>query len=137
MEDWREELVKKYPILLETCWPTIGEGWKDLLDGLLSDLREYVKKEVEIGKVLVKWGEEPDHDNYIVQIRITQIKEKFGSLRVYINSANPDAQDIIWKAEEKSAEICELCGDCDSAKIRGGGWLKTLCDQCNSKVKRI
>ena len=57
---------------------------------------------------------------------ISQIKEKFGGLRFYIGSGNNAIFDAIDRAEHKSYHICEECGE--PGDLRGGGWLKTLCD---------
>ena len=35
------------------------------------------------------------------------------------------------QAEEKSYEICEICGD--KGEVRGDYWVRTLCDRCWKK----
>lgn len=67
-----------------------------------------------------------------VETEATQIKEKYGSLRAYFHCSNL-AQEIINRYEEKSAEICENCGK--KGEERGGGWIRTLCDDCNGRRK--
>jgi hypothetical protein len=59
-------------------------------------------------------------------IHITQIKEKFGTLRVYTDTIDRELDQLIVDMEIKSAKVCEVCGDV--GKIRSGGWIKTLCD---------
>jgi len=62
--------------------------------------------------------------------KITCIKEKFGTLRVYFDTGF-DSHDVISKlvtdAENASCGVCEMCGQ--PGKIRNGGWIKTLCDE--------
>jgi hypothetical protein len=88
-------------------------GWDDLLLVLDSQLAEIDPK-------------------YI----IFQAKEKFGTLRFYAGTS-PDTEledvavrrfnDLIHVAEQKSATICELCGE--PGKTRHLSWIKTLCDE--------
>lgn len=58
---------------------------------------------------------------------ITQIKEKFGTLRFYTSACSDELFDMICEAEEKSAHICEICGK--PGKVRGEYWLETRCDE--------
>ena len=81
-----------------------GEGWRQLIDPLLLELDR-------------RGGE------------IYQIKEKFGGLRFYYGNSNQDEgfYQQVCKAEELSYKTCEECGE--PGKLRGGGWVKTLCDK--------
>lgn len=73
---------------------------------------------------------------------INQVKEKFGTLRYYIElsdeaRANPDAQqradELIAEAERTSSTICEQCGQPGSLKQTVGYWYRTLCDSCTGE----
>lgn len=61
----------------------------------------------------------------------SQIKEKFGTLRVYMTHYLPEMEEAISEAERLSAITCEDCGQ--PGELRQGGWLRTLCDECESK----
>jgi len=69
----------------------------------------------------------------------TQIKEKFGGLRFYINSGSKEIHEIISRYEELSYEICEVCGE--TGEIRkdcgwhGSRWYKTMCDKHYNELK--
>jgi len=63
--------------------------------------------------------------------QICQIKEKFGGLRFYINSAPREVHDLISEAENKSYTICEECGN-DGSLRNDKRWWKTLCDSCEN-----
>lgn len=78
-----------------------GEGWRSLIEPLLEECKEK-------------------------HVQVAQVKEKFGTLRFYVYGADPDLQHRIAVAEEKSAHICELCGE-EGALKNIGSWLKTLC----------
>lgn len=60
-------------------------------------------------------------------ITITQIKEKFGGLRFYVDGCSNTAWKLIEEAEELSETTCEVCGE--PGKSRGGGWISVLCDK--------
>ena len=61
-------------------------------------------------------------------LKASQVKEKFGTLRFYLDTYTEEAIEIIREAEEKSAVTCEGCGE--AGKLREGSWLRTLCEEC-------
>lgn len=60
--------------------------------------------------------------------KVTQVKEKFGGLRFYINGGSDEIYNKITEVEKLSHETCELCGKKGElrTKIR---WFTTLCDE--------
>ena len=89
----------------EECKAEVGKGWSGLIDEIYDRLPE---------------------DAYIAQI-----KEKFGLLRVYVENIPDSLQDFIYECEKRSAKICEQCGA--TGKLRHGGWVLTLCEECQAK----
>ena len=69
-------------------------------------------------------------------LSVLQVKEKFGGWRMYLSLPNPEADAIITAAEAEAHETCEECGSKEKVKLRGGGWLRTLCDSCEEKRKK-
>lgn len=64
---------------------------------------------------------------------IDQIKEKFGTLRLYIGNETYEMPPVIMEAEEKSCRTCQDCG-AQGAKIHPGwSWFLTQCHDCNKK----
>ena len=98
----------------EPCpWPfECGEGWRPIIIDLLADLRRIAEEE---GR----------------PIRILQVKEKMGLLRVYTDSLSPRVPDRIDQAEEESGRVCEGCG-APSRRINLAGWLTTRCEACRA-----
>lgn len=90
---------------------SIGPGWYGLVMILID-------KAVDAG-----WNKE-----------ICQVKEKFGTLRFYINGASTEVHNIISKYENLSYKICEDCGS--AGEQRTGGWIRTLCDTCFNKLNK-
>jgi len=74
------------------------------------------------------------------RVKAAQVKEKFGTLRFYIDGVQMDKADLIYdliqKAESKSGTICERCGENKTVKCegtKGSYWVKTLCAECRRK----
>ena len=86
---------------------SIGDGWLPLVEQLTKDL-------------LVTYPE----------LKVKQVKEKFGALRYYTDSAPPEVSDkintLINDACNQSAHICELCGQPGKIIYRGG-WYRARC----------
>ena len=111
----------------QTYWAhSVGPGWQ----------RELVDPFLEV------WRLAP------VECEITQIKEKFGGLRIYISG--PDWWQKLADAVAESAKgMCEDCGkrngwtyggDPKAEQIKvenrpsaGGGWWRSLCQHCRAK----
>lgn len=55
-----------------------------------------------------------------------QVKEKFGTLRVYMDGCNEAVSAYITFAEALSGSTCEKCGA--PGRRQGRGWIRTLCD---------
>lgn len=103
------DIHQKYPkIFVAKIGFECDSGWYKIIDKLCSDIQEYIDKT----------GEE--------QVIATQVKEKFGGLRFYINAASDHVYDLIHAAEKESYKTCELCGK--EGKPRDSGWIKTLCE---------
>lgn len=90
----------------------VGPGWALILTKLHEDLIKL----------------DPEY-------RVAQVKEKFGSLRVYVDTYSREVEDRIDKAEAQSCHVCEFCGA--KGELRNDrSWLKTLCDVCNGGAFR-
>jgi hypothetical protein len=67
-----------------------------------------------------------------LDLEITEIKEKFGELRIYMSSYIPEIEEIIATATAKSRRMCEECGRPGEITNRSG-WLMTHCEVCLKK----
>jgi hypothetical protein len=56
----------------------------------------------------------------------SQVKEKFGGLRFYVQAATKEHYNYISFAESMSYRTCESCGN--PGKTYTNGWHTTLCD---------
>lgn len=91
------------------------------------EVEERVKNDLEKKEFRKQYQEVP------TQLVFTQIKEKFGTLRVYSSGGDEYCQGIIQMAEAMSGIICEECGA--RGQRREGGWIMTLCGKCEIKRK--
>lgn len=83
---------------------SVGSGWSILINEVF-DVLETIKGTV----------------------KIVQVKEKFGGLRIYTDVLNKELDTVIQKVGRESFTICEECGNV--GKLRDGGWYRTLCDE--------
>jgi hypothetical protein len=119
--DWRIELIDAYPDLFHPlpnnpgvaeASPECGAGWQDLMERACARIRAAVQADGGTFK-------------------FTQIKEKYATARLYWEGAlSPEAdarvEEIIDRAEARSACTCEVCG-AEGCLHRAGGWLMTRC----------
>lgn len=118
---WRRRLVERFPNLFvhrqgdQTStpgYPAVGDGWRDLI--------EVAAERIDIAAAGGGF-------------RIDQIKEKYGTLRLYVDrdvGVSPEAiaavDEAVALAEARSACTCEQCGR-EGALYSAGIWLTTLC----------
>lgn len=93
-----------------------GDGWFQLLKDMFEEIKEQMDK------------------HNIEVLYISQIKEKFGGLRVYADFPNKEIEDIAEKYENKSLTVCEYCGLPSHLRIFRG-WVYNMCDPCYNKIK--
>jgi hypothetical protein len=114
-----QELIDAFPALFPSgsFYFECGDGWFPLLKECILGL----KKEIENNPLDL----DPDFLFYV-----TQVKEKFGTLRFYTSLSFERFDDLIDKAEKDSGSICEICGE-PGLRIKECGWLMTRCLNCH------
>ena len=129
------------------CWGLeCGDGWYNIIDvlcGLLtSEYRgaksryEYIKDKVDQpqweGSKKIITQEQIDEakaklDEETLKVPVaSQVKEKFGGLRFYVQAATDKHYSYITFAESMSYRTCEECGA--PGKTYTDGWHRTMCD---------
>lgn len=114
----KNRLRERFPVLLRktTYGCDCGEGWWNLIVETLERIWNVVEGCVE---------EETPF--------VSQIKEKFGQLRIYMDNCRGShatcIRELLHVATERSGKICEECGQ-PGNQTKIGGWYKTLCVRC-------
>lgn len=129
-----KELIERYPFLLP----------RNRWTGKVSDSYDYSYTELDampkgwkiaFGKqICEEIREELIRANYLDKYRISQIKEKYGSLRWYdFGATEKILKEIIPKYERLSERTCIKCGK-PATKI-SLGWVSPWCDNCADEIK--
>lgn len=97
-------------------WEAVEKGWnKAFGKQYLNDLKKQLKKD----KMLYSW-------------RIMDIKEKYGTFRLYCNYGSDELYRIIDKYENLSWNTCIKCGK--PATHISRGWICPYCEDCAKDV---
>ena len=144
----QNKLYARYPDLFiqkdlsmkETCmcWGiSVADGWYGIIDSLCRQMMEVI---VDVRKVF------PDYRCP----EFVQVKEKFGTLRIYLTQHShmfqgeddsyekdlwEEMDSLVRSAEHASLYVCEHCGTTVDVET-SGGWLVTLCNECREKRGR-
>jgi hypothetical protein len=147
-----QQLCEKYPLLfknrnasmMETlmCWGfEHGDGWYNIINALCDNMQSHIDWSHKQHAWDLKWNREhPDEQRPVcepvAQVIVTQVKEKFGSLRFYYQGGDDAISGMVRMAESMSAVMCEECGA--PAETRGPGWIRTLCEvherECQERI---
>ena len=113
---WTDKVSEDYDYSYNELW-ALEKGWAKAFGyELICELRD----------ALIEAG-------YLDKYRITQIKEKYGSLRWYDFGAPEKAYDILRKYEKLSYETCIYCGA--PATYETYGWINYVCEKCLNEHK--
>ena len=113
------ELESLYPALFANKNPMnscmnrgccIGDGWFALFARLCAQVQARVTQAKSPQPVLI------------------QVKEKFGSLRVYWRGADDYVRELTELAETKSLQTCEACGEAGGLIREDGSNLRVRCE---------
>ncbi len=89
------------------------KGWYPLIEKTLDKIQDIV-----------------DRDK--LDLQITEVKEKYGGLRIYTDMDTDEIFKITLQAEQESYKICEICGKPGELRYLHG-WYMTRCDSCFTK----
>jgi hypothetical protein len=104
LTELKQRFPEQFSMLLYT--PSVPAGWYPLMEAVCEEIH--------------KTGED---------IKFTQIKEKFGSLRMYTTLYESSGlQSIFEAAEELSSSMCVMCGK-DAELVVLNNWMTPLCKE--------
>ena len=127
---WNEEKYDAFVAQLEAKYPemfsepyggvAVGEGWWPIIEALCAQIDSHTK-----------WNNEQfakyRRGEKCPQVKVAQIKEKFGGLRFYYDGGDQTVRGMVRMAESWAARTCEECGKPGTS--RSGGWVRTLCEE--------
>jgi len=90
-----------------------GKGWRPLIEPIYQRIQQLNAEGANI--------------------EVSQIKEKFGMLRIYVHNAPDEIHEMILGAERQSIHICEDCGEPAKRVVGEHKWIYTLCPKCLEK----
>lgn len=96
------------------CWGfECGDGWFNIINQLCQNIQHHIdwkNKEKEV----------------VAQVVVSQVKEKYGTLRFYYSGGDDTIDGMVSMAESMSGVTCEECGNIGESN--NGGWIKVLCE---------
>lgn len=132
-EELQQKLYDKYPKLFAQkelpnrlsamCYGICtNDGWYNILNAMCFTIQQHIDR---------KQRDNPDYP----QTEFTQIKEKFGGLRVYCDHADETTYAVIRMAESMANVTCEDCGKPGKNKSYRS-WYITLCEGCGTEYEK-
>lgn len=110
----------KFPLLYPSnFYFECEDGWFRIILWLSRFLQDYIDGQNSTAEKY------PDKYKSVGQIVVLQIKEKFGTLRIYVDGGNEYTSAVINFAEYMSGFICETSGEFKNVGFNKKGWIKT------------
>jgi hypothetical protein len=136
-QELTQKLLETYPNYFGTnFYIECEDGWYDILDTMLYTIKIHENQMNQIKELY------PDGKTEYIQLYFLQIKEKFGTLRIYATGGNFYTRGVIDMAERMGSRICEFSGN--KGKIRNKridpetgetfpAWVKCMSDDVAKK----
>ena len=120
--------IKKFLNQIKQMWNLTT--WNKIIHPLLKKLPfKYYEKYSKYLQFYIT-SHEAAPENYIPQVVLIQVKEKFGGLRIYYRGGDTHIHATVQLAEQLSYKTCEVCGKIDSTVgVNTIGWRKTTCKE--------
>lgn len=105
--DSRLAAIAGHPLMAKAWEVSVEPGWLGIVEDMLAEIAALPKKR---------------------RVAFSQVKEKFGGLRIYtVDTRSAEAMIVVSRAEAKAARSCQLCGA--KGHIRNvRGWSMCLCE---------
>ena len=137
MFDYAMELdrfLRLYPhLFVQKIGLECGTGWFGLQDELFASLEHQIIEGIQLGRWQCLSNEA---DRQVAWPFATQIKEKFGGLRVYMSQRSTEMNKSIDFAVNRARVTCDVCGEPGTFRDTTG-WLRTRCDyHANSNLSK-
>lgn len=111
-KEWFDIIIGDCPLAFKEgrCkYAACGPGWEALLARAFRAIEAHLAATPEL------------------TFRLNDIKEKYGTLRLYYDGGNDTIAAIVEEAEFWSGRTCDRCGK--PGLLNGQGWLQTTCPE--------
>ncbi len=118
-------MKKEYSDYLATTYPkifsgkyggfAIDDGWFNIINQACQLIQSHID-----------WSK-----GECTRVVARQVKEKFGTLRFYVDGGDDYCRGVIAMAESMTGVTCEKCGDIGES--RHGGWVHVYCNTCEAE----
>jgi len=139
---------------MQRCWNDCPKGWETIVDHLFGSIDNYIKNtqrsKINPNKKIKAWINEkmwkpinwkintifnPYKDTFAIRkivdatpeqrAKIAQYKEKFATLRIYVDGGDDYVEGMIKFAEYLTSKTCQHTGEAGDL-YKKGGWYATL-----------
>lgn len=126
-----EDIINKYPKIFQSYegnpdnvnWYGVPDGWLPIIDKLCGAIQDYIDNTKRYIDGELKTP---------TQVVCTQMKEKFGGLRFYIEGGDDFVEGMINMAEFMCDNTCDECGSEEDLGVTKG-WISVKCRTCVMK----
>lgn len=136
-KEFEDLLISRYPkIFRKNFGFECDDGWVNIIDGACHLIQSHINNQrgqkaralrrVRSGEPLRQWDHEWLEKTPCPQLVIVQVKEKFGTLRLYHDGGDSYVFGVVDAAENMSSFTCEVCGNLGT--MNSSGWIKCLCE---------
>lgn len=120
------DILERYPTLYER---TGGDKGLTVLDGSFAcGVRWYPILDRPFADLTVI-----QLNDVLTGLKVVQVKEKFGGLRVHVNGDNKRIEAPITEVETEAAASCEQCGGPNPGLRNRVAWYGNISDSCTQK----
>jgi hypothetical protein len=133
-----KKLVERYPKIFRDryapmthtamCWGfDCSDGWYNIINTLCHQIQSHIDFTNSQRESLIKNNpyNHPIPDK-VAQVIASQVKEKYGTLRFYVDGGDAVTDGMIRMAEALSEVTCEICGT--PGEISDNGWVRVRCE---------
>ena len=110
-DDWRAPLRARFP-MAKSIGIGCFKGWQPILTRMFERLEATISEQPAAARRGFK---------------IREIRQKFGTLTVYLSKETPEVQAVVAEAQEAALVTCEVCGAPGRLAERRG-WISVKCD---------
>ena len=141
-DEFAYQLVKSFPIYQDAWYRSVPFHSKMNFDKMIISLNYSSPMNNELIGIFVPngwqnlvWELSEKLTLINPELRVLQVKEKFGELRFIYSQATDEQHELILIYKQLSRKTCMRCGKTSDEELikQKGGWVITICGECEGK----